>query len=109
MAERQRRARESADRRPEMGLAVTARGCLLAELHRLAAVDGELCFELRRGLHPTAVHVCTVAGVLTVPRFPGSALTGVILGSALACTEPRFIDRVAVSEVELCVVTGSVD
>jgi hypothetical protein len=50
-----------------------------------------------------------VAGVLIVPRFPGSALTGVILGSALACTEPRFIDRVAVSEVELCVVTGSVD
>lgn len=109
MAERQRRARESADRRPELGLAVTARGCLLAELHRLAAVDGELCFALRRGVHPAAVHVCTVTGVLIVPRFSGSALTGVILGSVFACTELRFIDRVAVSEVELCVLTGSVD
>ena len=88
---------------------MTARGCLLAELHRLAAVDGELCFALRRGLHPAAVHVRTVTGVLIVPRFSGSALTGVILGSVFACTELRFIHRVAVSEVELGVLSGSVD
>jgi hypothetical protein len=109
MAERQRRARESADRRPELGLAVTARGCLLAELHRLAAVDGELCFALQRGLHPAAVHVRTVTGVLIVPRFSGSALTGVILGSVLVCTERRFLNLVAVSEVKRSVLTGSVD
>lgn len=109
MAKRQRRARESADWRPELGLPVTARRCLLAELHRKDAVDGEFCFASRRRLHPAAVHMCTVAGVLSVPRFSGSALTWVIIGSVHACTQPRFIHLVAVSEVELCVVTGSVD
>lgn len=88
---------------------MTARGCLLAELHRLAAAESELCFARRRRLHPAAVYVCAVAGVLIVPRFSGRALTGVILGSVLVYTELRFLNLVAVSEVKRSVLTGSVD
>lgn len=87
---------------------MTARGCLLVELYPLATLDGAFCLARRWGLHPPAVHVRTVAGVLMVARISGRALTRVSVGRLALCNSPRVNGFIAVTEVERCVLAGSV-
>lgn len=100
MAGRQRRGRDSGDRRAELRLAAAARRRLITERDRRGVAGAEFRRERGRILEPAAVHVRTVAGVLRMSRLTGGTLAGVVAGRVGLRAHVRRIRRVTVGDVE---------